>query len=78
MPKQTPRKKHAPYPKQDPAARAARRAHAKELYDQGYALRQIAVRMGITYQAVHYLLKRQDVPMRPRGGNQGAHSRHKG
>ena len=72
------RKKYKEYPKQDPKARAARRAHAKELYKKGYALRQIAVRMGITYQAVHYLLKQQDVPMRPRGGNQGAHSRHKG
>jgi transposase len=73
-----PRKKHAPYPDQHKAARAARRAHAQELYAQGYSLRQIAVRMGITYQAVHYLLKVQSVALRPRGGNQGAHSRHKG
>lgn len=77
MPESKPRKKYAPYPDQHAEARATRRQHAKELYAQGYALRQIAVRMGITHQAVHYLLKQQDVPMRPRGGNQGAHSRHK-
>jgi transposase len=78
MDERKPRKKHAPYPDQHKEARAARREHAKELYAQGYSLRQIAVRMGITYQAVHYLLNRQEVAMRPRGGNQGAHSRHKG
>lgn len=77
MVEKKPRKKHAPYPDQHAEARAARRAHAKELYEQGLPLRQIALRMGVTYQAVHYLLKRQEVPMRPRGGNQGAHSRHK-
>lgn len=72
-----PRKKRA-YPQQRRAAQVARRAHAKELYEQGFSLRQISVRMGISHQAVHALLRRSGVEMRLRGGNQGAHSRHKG
>jgi DNA invertase Pin-like site-specific DNA recombinase len=71
-------RKKGPYPSQRRDAQAARRQHAQELYESGLSLRQIAVRMNITYQAVHALLRRAGVPLRIRGGNQGAHSRHKG
>ena len=54
-----------------------RRSDAARLYLEGLTLRQVAVKLGITYQAVHALLKRGGVPLRPRGGSTGAHSRHK-
>jgi len=51
---------------------------AKMLYvDKGLSLRDVATRMGVTYQAVHSLLKRAGVDLRGRGGNQGAHSRRR-
>jgi DNA invertase Pin-like site-specific DNA recombinase len=71
-------RKNGSYPSQRRAAQSARRQHAQELYATGLSLRQVAVRMNITYQAVHALLKRSGVTLRLRGGNQGAHSRHKG
>lgn len=47
------------------------------LYRSGLTLRECAKRMGITYQAVHFLLKRSGEPLRGRGGNYGSHSRKK-
>jgi hypothetical protein len=40
-------------------------------------LRQIGAALDVTYQAVHSMLERMGVPRRPRGGNQGAHSRRR-
>lgn len=54
-----------------------RRALIASLYAQGQTTRQIAERLGISYQAVHQMLQRLDIPRRPRGGNMGSHSRRK-
>ena len=54
-----------------------RRALITSLYAQGQTTRQIAERLGISYQAVHQMLQRLDIPRRPRGGNMGSHSRRK-
>jgi transposase len=54
-----------------------RRALVVRLYQSGHTTRQIAERLGISYQAVHQMLQRLDVPLRPRGGNMGSHSRHR-
>jgi DNA-binding transcriptional regulator LsrR (DeoR family) len=66
------------YPSQRREAQAARRQLAVSCYEAGLSLRQIAVRMNISWQAVHAILRRAGVAMRTRGGNQGAHSRHRG
>lgn len=55
----------------------AKRAEAVRLYATGLSIRQVALLMGITFQAVHGLLTRSGVEMRQRGGNVGAHSRHR-
>jgi transposase len=73
-----PVRKRGPYPSQRREAQQARRALASSLYGQGHTLRQIAAMMNISYQAVHAMLRRAGVALRLRGGNQGAHSRHKG
>ena len=52
-----------------------RRAQVLALYDQGLSLRAIAKQIGCSHQAVHVMLVRMGVPRRPRGGNQGSHSR---
>lgn len=54
-----------------------RRAQVKALYESGLSVRQIAAQVGVTFQAVQSMLARMGVPRRPRGGNQGPHSRHK-
>jgi DNA-directed RNA polymerase specialized sigma24 family protein len=54
-----------------------RRAIMVRLYERGLTLRQIADKMGVSYQAVHQTLTRAGVQFRPRGGNTGAHSRHR-
>lgn len=54
-----------------------KRAEAVRLYQTGLSLRQVGLLMGITFQAVHSLLTRSGIPLRKRGGNQGAHSRRK-
>lgn len=54
-----------------------RRSVAKMLYNSGLSLRSVADKMGITFQAVHALLKRSGVTMRSKGGRSGSHSRHK-
>jgi len=54
-----------------------RRRQIKRLYATGLTLRQIGAALGVTYQAVHSMLERMGVPRRPRGGNQGSHSRRR-
>jgi transposase len=49
----------------------------KALYEAGMTIRDVAARVGTTYQAVHAMLQRMGVPIRPRGGSTGAHSRHR-
>ena len=55
----------------------ARRHTVRVLYESGLSLRMVADRIGVTYQAVHALLQRSGVVLRPRGCNVGTHSRHK-
>jgi transposase len=54
-----------------------RRASVQRLYTEGMTLRAIAKRYGVSYQAIHIMLCRMGVPRRPRGGNQGSHSRRR-
>ena len=54
-----------------------RRALVKQLYESGLSVRQIAAQTGRTFQAIQSMLSRMGVPRRPRGGNQGPHSRHR-
>lgn len=54
-----------------------RRERVKLLYEQGLTVREVADAVGVTFQAVQSMLDRMGVPRRPRGGNMGAHSRHK-
>jgi transposase len=70
-------------PKRDPFAHTgripneARREAVRAMYHAGMSIRTIALRVGTTYQAVHSLLQRMGVTLRPRGGNTGSHSRRK-
>jgi transposase len=54
-----------------------RRVAVKALYDAGLSIRAISERIGVTFQAVHSMLQRMGVTMRPRGASTGGHSRHK-
>lgn len=54
-----------------------RRERVRALYEQGLTVREVADAVGVTFQAVQSMLDRMGVPRRPRGGNMGAHSRHK-
>lgn len=57
-----------------------RKLDAKEaatLYAQGYTLASLALWYGVSKEAVRLALKREGVTLRPRGGNQGPHSRHR-
>lgn len=47
------------------------------LYAEGHSLAVLAERFGVSKEAVRQCLHRLKVPMRPRGGNQGPHSRHR-
>jgi transposase len=47
------------------------------LYQSGLSIRAVADMVGVTPQAVHSMLQRTGVERRPRGGNQGSHSRHR-
>lgn len=69
-------KRRRDYPQQTLEAQQARVQLAVALYKGGLNLRQIAVRLNITHQAVHRILQRSGVELRARGGNQGGHSRH--
>jgi predicted HTH domain antitoxin len=59
-----------------PSPTEARRAAVVAAYRAGHSLRRIAALAGRTPQAIHGILRRAGEPMRPRGGNQGSHSRH--
>lgn len=56
---------------------AERRRLVAELYQSGHTTRQIAEQLGVSYQAIHQMLQRLDIPRRPRGGNMGSHSRRR-
>lgn len=47
-------------------------------YESGLSQADVARQFKITRQAVCQILKRAGVVARPRGGNQGGHSRHRG
>jgi transposase len=49
------------------AVQARRRKEMARLYREGLSLRHIASIMALTYQTVHGALRREGVPMRPRG-----------
>jgi len=55
----------------------ARRAKIQAMYAAGKSIRQIATELRCTFQNVQSILVRLGVPRRPRGGNQGPHSRHR-
>lgn len=68
----------SPRPKNNKyAVQAMRRQQMKAMYLSGLKLRDIALAMNVTFQSVHQVLTRMGVPMRPRGGNTGAHSRRR-
>ena len=57
---------------------AEKREMVERLYvTEGLSIRQVAERMGVTFQAVQSMLARHNIPRRPRGGNNGPHSRHR-
>lgn len=59
------------------APNEGRRIVVASLYNSGLSIRAIATIAGVSFQAVHSMLKRMNVEMRQRGGNSGSHSRHK-
>lgn len=66
-----------PRPSSKPGLQAIRREQMKRMYLSGLKLRDIADAMNVTFQSVHQVLTRMGVPMRPRGGNTGSHSRRR-
>lgn len=54
-----------------------RRAKVAALYRSGLSIRAVAGEVGVTFQAVHSMLRRMGVKLRGRGGNTGSHSRHR-
>lgn len=68
-----PRKKLNPHTGNQP--NEARRQAVAAMYQSGLSIRAIAAQIGTTYQAVHSLLQRTGVTLRPRGGNTGSHRR---
>ena len=54
-----------------------RRHTVRVLYESGLSIRAVAERIGVSFQAVHSLLRRSGVALRPRGCSVGSHSRHK-
>ena len=55
----------------------AKREEVATLYASGLSIRQIAEKLGKSFQAIQSMLVRMGIPRRPRGGNQGPHSRHR-
>lgn len=55
----------------------AKRQKVADLYLSGLTVREVAREVGVTFQAVHSMLVRMGVSLRPRGGNNGPHSRHR-
>jgi hypothetical protein len=60
-----------------PKPNVVRRERVRALYLAGYSLNAVALQLNVTRQAVQSLLVRMGVPRRPRGGNQGTHSRQR-
>lgn len=54
-----------------------RRQAVATLYQSGLSIHAVAELIGVSPQAVHSMLQRMGVQLRPRGGNQGSHSRHR-
>lgn len=54
-----------------------RRQAVLALYQSGLSIRDVGQLIGVSPQAVQSLLQRMGVERRPRGGNQGGHSRHR-
>lgn len=54
-----------------------KRQIVRMLYNSGLSVRQVSLRMGVTFQAVHSMLQRMGVTLRPSGGSTGTHSRRK-
>jgi transposase len=54
-----------------------KREEVATLYASGMSIRQIAEKLGKSFQAIQSMLVRMGIPRRPRGGNQGPHSRHR-
>lgn len=54
-----------------------KREKVATLYASGLSIRQIAEKLGKSFQAIQSMLVRMGIPRRPRGGNQGPHSRHR-
>lgn len=53
-----------------------RRQAVAALYQSGMSIRAVGELVGVSPQAVHSMLERMNIERRPRGGNQGGHSRH--
>ena len=49
----------------------------KMLYYSGLSVRQVADRMGVSFQAIHSMLHRMGATVRKPGGSMGSHSRRK-
>lgn len=54
-----------------------KRQIVRMLYNSGLSMRQVADRMGVTFQAVHSMLHRMGAVVRDSGGSTGSHSRRK-
>ena len=69
--------KKDPFAHTGPYPNTSRRVAVVAMYEAGLSLRQIAARIGVSFQAVHGMLRRAGVAVRDRGGNTGSHSRHR-
>ena len=54
------------------------RAEIVARYESGFPAAEVARQFNVSRQAVCQILKKEGVAIRPRGGNQGGHSRHGG
>jgi hypothetical protein len=54
-----------------------KRQIVRMLYNSGLSMRQVADRMGVSFQAVHSMLHRMGAVVRDAGGSTGSHSRRK-
>ena len=54
-----------------------RRQAVATLYQSGLSIHGVSELIGVSPQAVHSMLQRMGITLRPRGGNQGSHSRHR-
>lgn len=73
----SPRKREVPDAHTGNAPNHVRRARVVALYRSGLSVRLVAEEVGVTFQAVHAMLRRMGEPRRKSGGNTGGHSRHR-